>query len=170
MGLAWHQHRSGLSLSAAAAVYEMGRRCVRAHVVSHTLDTRSGLCSDARAVPPAQFLRTVGPGGQERCSKNGIARCVRVWTEPSDCCCPLSSVSSLFCASSWRIAMRCITNRQCSSKARKTILLSHYFIPIFQAGFPHAPVIQLEHVGHFCQEDPPETLVAHLEHFIYFTA
>ena len=49
-------------------------------------------------------------------------------------------------------------------------LLPQYFIPIFRANFPGAPVIQLEHAGHFCQEDQPETLIALLEQFIDHTS
>ena len=48
-------------------------------------------------------------------------------------------------------------------------LLPQHFIPIFQAGFPGAPVVELPHAGHFCQEDQPETLVALLEQFISLT-
>lgn len=49
-------------------------------------------------------------------------------------------------------------------------LLPEHFIPVFQAGFPGAPVVRLEHAGHFCQEDQPETLVALLEQFIQLSA
>ena len=36
----------------------------------------------------------------------------------------------------------------------------------FQGLFPKAPVVKLPGVGHFCQEDVPETLVALIQHFI----
>lgn len=48
-------------------------------------------------------------------------------------------------------------------------LLPQYFIPIFQAGFPGAPVVELAHAGHFCQEDQPDTLIALLEQFLQWT-
>jgi haloalkane dehalogenase len=36
----------------------------------------------------------------------------------------------------------------------------------FRLLFPDAPVVQLPGVGHFCQEDAPETLVAMIQQFI----
>ena len=39
-------------------------------------------------------------------------------------------------------------------------------IPDFQLLFPEAPVVELPGVGHFCQEDAPETLVAMIKQFI----
>ncbi|MDZ7825791.1 MAG: alpha/beta fold hydrolase [Gammaproteobacteria bacterium] len=36
----------------------------------------------------------------------------------------------------------------------------------FRALFPHGPVVELPGVGHFCQEDVPETLVALIQQFI----
>ena len=36
----------------------------------------------------------------------------------------------------------------------------------FQSLFPSAPVVELPGVGHFCQEDAPETLVAMIKQFI----
>lgn len=39
----------------------------------------------------------------------------------------------------------------------------------FKALFPNAPVIQLDNVGHFCQEDAPETLVALIRLFMQMT-
>ena len=36
----------------------------------------------------------------------------------------------------------------------------------FQGLFPEAPVVKLRGVGHFCQEDVPETLVALIQQFI----
>lgn len=48
-------------------------------------------------------------------------------------------------------------------------LLPQHFIPIFQAGFPGAPLIQLEDAGHFCQEDQPDTLIALLGQFMQMT-
>jgi pimeloyl-ACP methyl ester carboxylesterase len=38
-----------------------------------------------------------------------------------------------------------------------------------RAGFPHAAVVELEHAGHFCQEDQPETVVALIEQFLQLT-
>lgn len=49
-------------------------------------------------------------------------------------------------------------------------LLPQHFMPIFRAGFPGAPLIQLEDAGHFCQEDQPDTLIALLEQFMQMTA
>ena len=39
----------------------------------------------------------------------------------------------------------------------------------FKTLFPHGPVVQLDGVGHFCQEDAPETLVALIELFMQMT-
>ncbi len=36
----------------------------------------------------------------------------------------------------------------------------------FRALFPQGPVVTLEHAGHFCQEDAPETLVALIQQFV----
>ena len=36
----------------------------------------------------------------------------------------------------------------------------------FRLLFPGSPVVDLPGVGHFCQEDAPETLVAMIKHFI----
>jgi haloalkane dehalogenase len=36
----------------------------------------------------------------------------------------------------------------------------------FRLLFPKAPVVQLPGVGHFCQEDAPETLTAMIHQFI----
>ncbi len=36
----------------------------------------------------------------------------------------------------------------------------------FRALFPEAPVVTLPGVGHFCQEDAPETLVTLIDHFV----
>ena len=36
----------------------------------------------------------------------------------------------------------------------------------FRRLFPNAPVVPLSGVGHFCQEDVPETLVALIEQFV----
>jgi haloalkane dehalogenase len=44
-----------------------------------------------------------------------------------------------------------------------------YFIDIFRAGFPDAPVITLANAGHFCQEDQPDALVALIDQFIQLT-
>jgi pimeloyl-ACP methyl ester carboxylesterase len=38
-----------------------------------------------------------------------------------------------------------------------------------RAAFPHAAVVELEHAGHFCQEDAPETAVALIEQFLQLT-
>lgn len=46
-------------------------------------------------------------------------------------------------------------------------LLPEHMIPIFRAGFPDAPIIELANAGHFCQEDAPETLIALLQQFLY---
>ena len=36
----------------------------------------------------------------------------------------------------------------------------------FRLLFPNAPIVKLPGVGHFCQEDVPETLVAMIQHFM----
>jgi pimeloyl-ACP methyl ester carboxylesterase len=38
-----------------------------------------------------------------------------------------------------------------------------------RAAFPHAAVVELEHAGHFCQEDAPETAIALIEQFLQLT-
>ena len=39
----------------------------------------------------------------------------------------------------------------------------------FKPLFPNGPIVELENVGHFCQEDAPETLVALIQQFIQMT-
>jgi haloalkane dehalogenase len=39
----------------------------------------------------------------------------------------------------------------------------------FKILFPDGPLVELENVGHFCQEDAPETLVALIQQFIQMT-
>lgn len=39
----------------------------------------------------------------------------------------------------------------------------------FKTLFPNGPIVELENVGHFCQEDAPETLVALIKQFIQMT-
>jgi haloalkane dehalogenase len=39
----------------------------------------------------------------------------------------------------------------------------------FKALYPHGPVVTLPGVGHFCQEDAPQTLVALIQQFIQMT-
>ena len=39
----------------------------------------------------------------------------------------------------------------------------------FKTLFPNGPIVGLENVGHFCQEDAPETLVALIQQFIQMT-
>jgi len=39
----------------------------------------------------------------------------------------------------------------------------------FKTLFPNGPIVELENVGHFCQEDAPETLVALIQQFIQMT-
>jgi len=39
----------------------------------------------------------------------------------------------------------------------------------FKTLFPNGPIVELENVGHFCQEDTPETLVALIQQFIQMT-
>jgi haloalkane dehalogenase len=39
----------------------------------------------------------------------------------------------------------------------------------FKTLFPAGPIVKLENVGHFCQEDAPETLVALIQQFIQVT-
>ena len=45
-------------------------------------------------------------------------------------------------------------------------LLPDYFIPIFEAGFPGAPVFKLENAGHYLQEDEPETVALLIKQFM----
>ncbi len=44
-----------------------------------------------------------------------------------------------------------------------------YGIPDFEALFPDAPIVRLPGVGHYCQEDAPEILVALIEQFMQTT-
>ena len=39
----------------------------------------------------------------------------------------------------------------------------------FRRLFPNGPIVELENVGHFCQEDAPTTLVALIQMFIQMT-
>ncbi len=39
----------------------------------------------------------------------------------------------------------------------------------FRILFPNRPIVELENVGHFCQEDAPDTLVALIQQFIQMT-
>ena len=39
----------------------------------------------------------------------------------------------------------------------------------FKRLFPNGPIVKLENVGHFCQEDEPKTLVALIQMFIQMT-
>ena len=39
----------------------------------------------------------------------------------------------------------------------------------FRRLFPNGPIVELENVGHFCQEDAPKTLVALIQQFIQMT-
>ncbi len=39
----------------------------------------------------------------------------------------------------------------------------------FRRLFPNGPIVEIEHAGHFCQEDAPETLVALIQQFIQMT-
>jgi haloalkane dehalogenase len=39
----------------------------------------------------------------------------------------------------------------------------------FRAQFPHAPIVELAHAGHFCPEDEPVALVALIQQFIQMT-
>lgn len=48
-------------------------------------------------------------------------------------------------------------------------ILPEVAIADFKAVFPGAPVVELPHAGHFCQEDAPETLVALIQQFIQST-
>jgi len=44
-----------------------------------------------------------------------------------------------------------------------------YAIGGFKMLYPSAPVVTLPHVGHFCQEDAPQTLIALIQQFIQIT-
>lgn len=52
---------------------------------------------------------------------------------------------------------------------RDRAILPEVAIADFRALFPAAPIVELPHAGHFCQEDAPETLVALLQQFIQST-
>ena len=40
----------------------------------------------------------------------------------------------------------------------------------FKGLYPNGPVVTLPGVGHFCQEDAPQTLIALIQQFIQMTA
>lgn len=44
-------------------------------------------------------------------------------------------------------------------------LLPDYFVPIFEAAFPQAPVWHLDGAGHYLQEDEPATVAMLIDHF-----
>ena len=54
------------------------------------------------------------------------------------------------------------------SLRRASVISTHApgAIADFRALFPEAPVVKLPGVGHFCQEDAPETLVALIQGFV----
>ncbi|KZM75644.1 alpha/beta fold hydrolase [Nocardia terpenica] len=50
---------------------------------------------------------------------------------------------------------------------RDTALLPRHIIPAFRLAYPHAPIIELPHSGHFTPEDAPHELLAALELFLH---
>lgn len=48
-------------------------------------------------------------------------------------------------------------------------LHAEHFLPLFSALFPHAPVHKLAGVGHYCLEDAPEIIAAHVTAFLRYT-
>jgi cis-3-alkyl-4-acyloxetan-2-one decarboxylase len=53
---------------------------------------------------------------------------------------------------------------------RDRALLPQHMIPVFQAGFPGRPIVELANAAHFCQEDAPETILALLHQFLQLTS
>ncbi len=49
---------------------------------------------------------------------------------------------------------------------RDTALVPRHIIPAFTTAFPNAPVVQLDHAGHFPQEDDPDPVLAALQVFL----
>lgn len=49
---------------------------------------------------------------------------------------------------------------------RDKVLLAKFFIPVFKAAFPQAPIHQLETASHFCLEDEPEEIARLILEFI----
>ena len=58
-----------------------------------------------------------------------------------------------------------VTFQLCRSSALFATAQSHS-ISEFRGLYPNAPVVKLSGVGHFCQEDAPETLVALIQGFM----
>jgi len=52
---------------------------------------------------------------------------------------------------------------------RDQVLLPQYFIPIFEAAFPHGKVYRLENAGHFLYEDEPTAIALLIQQFIDLT-
>jgi len=50
---------------------------------------------------------------------------------------------------------------------RDQVLLPRYFIPIFEAAFPHGKVYRLENAGHFLYEDEPAAIALLIQQFIW---
>lgn len=50
---------------------------------------------------------------------------------------------------------------------RDKVLLAKYFIPMFEAAFPGAPIHRLENASHFLQEDEPEEISRIILDFIH---
>jgi cis-3-alkyl-4-acyloxetan-2-one decarboxylase len=53
---------------------------------------------------------------------------------------------------------------------RDKVLLAKYFIPMFEAAFPDAPIYRLEKASHFLLEDEPERIADTIDTFIRRTA
>jgi cis-3-alkyl-4-acyloxetan-2-one decarboxylase len=49
---------------------------------------------------------------------------------------------------------------------RDKVLLAKYFIPMFEAAFPDAPIHRLENASHFLQEDEPQKIAALIQDFV----
>ncbi|KIX92775.1 uncharacterized protein Z520_11438 [Fonsecaea multimorphosa CBS 102226] len=52
---------------------------------------------------------------------------------------------------------------------RDKVLLAKYFVPVFQAAFPNAPIHYLDNASHFCLEDAPEEISRLILDFIKST-
>jgi len=48
-------------------------------------------------------------------------------------------------------------------------LHAEHFLPLFSEAFPQAPIHKLERVGHYCLEDAPEAIAAHVTSFLQQT-
>ena len=52
---------------------------------------------------------------------------------------------------------------------RDRAILPEIALNHFRAAFPEGAIVELDDVGHFCQEDQPAMLVALIEQFVQLT-